>query len=96
MKFNRYIVSTVLVASVLTSLFIILCAELTQKDVSYSYGKVIQTGLSNGTIEVQIEETGPRIFVSDLGSYRQSDFKYNDIVDLEFYDRHYHITHIRN
>ena len=60
-----------------------------------TYGTVIKTDLDNGSIEVRIEDTGPRIYVSDLGPYKQSDFTFDDVLDLEFYGRTYHVIHIR-
>ena len=74
---------------------IILSFQIFRSQVSYTYGRVIDAQLSDGSIEVQIEEDGPKIFISDLGSYSQRDFKYNDLVDLEFYNRLYHVTNIR-
>ena len=57
-------------------------------------GKVVQTDKDKKEIEVQIGESGPRVFVDDLGQFKITDFKYGDEVELQFQFRNYSITSV--
>ena len=69
-------------------------ASYENSKVRVTSGKVVQTDKDKKEIEVQLGESGPRVFVDDLGEFKITDFKYGDEVELQFQFRNYSVTSV--
>ena len=90
-KFTVLIVMLVFIFAT-TGLVSVACYE--NSKVRVTSGKVVQTDKDKKEIEVQLGESGPRVFVNDLGKFNITDFKYGDTVELQFQFRNYSIKSV--
>jgi hypothetical protein len=62
---------------------------------TYAEGTVYSVNAEENDVTIRVGDSGPRIYVEDLGGYSLEDIHYGDTVEMYFQDGFYHITKVK-
>ena len=93
--FESHIVEVTIVA-IAATLIIIATVKVGDRILPHSsneyQGQVVYIAENGEYVEVQIDNKGPRVYVSDFGDYNLEDVRYGDHLKMKLVDRLFVVT----